>query len=186
MTDSAHPIAAEDILSFWFSAEAKARWFKSDDAFDALLRDRFGAHVLAAKRGAFDGWSATPEGALALVILLDQIPRNIHRGTPEAFSRDAQALAIAEAAIVKGFDQIIPSEQRNFFYLPFMHSERLADQDRGMQLFAANDIADGLNYMRLHRDIIAQFGRFPHRNAILGRQSTPEELEFLRQPGSSF
>jgi uncharacterized protein (DUF924 family) len=142
--------------------------------------------LAAATEGALDGWAQTPQGALALVILLDQFPRNIHRGTPGAFSGDSRALSTAKAAIAEGFDATTPPETRNFFYLPFMHSEAFAEQERGMALYATNDVADGLKYMTLHRDIIARFGRFPHRNAILGRLSTQEELDFLQQPGSSF
>jgi uncharacterized protein (DUF924 family) len=175
-----------NILDFWFSEPAREHWFKPSDDFDAACRARFAAAAEAAMAGALDGWAETAEGALALVILLDQIPRNIHRGAPAAFAADAKALAIAKAAIARGFDAQIPSDRRNFFYLPFQHSERLEDQERGMQLYAANDVDDGLRWMTRHRDVIARFGRFPHRNAILGRASTPEELEFLQQPGSSF
>ncbi len=179
-------ITPEDVLSFWFSEEVQPKWWVKEDAFDALVRDRFGAALEAALAGAMDDWVATPEGTLALVILLDQTPRNIHRGTPRAFSGDAKALAVAKEAISKGFDAALPSDRRNFLYMPFQHSERLEDQERGMELFAANDVADGLKFMTAHRDIIARFGRFPHRNAILGRPSTPQELDFLQQPGSSF
>jgi uncharacterized protein (DUF924 family) len=198
----------KDVVAFWFSDEVRPKWYAKDEAFDALCRERFGAAVEAAMAGALDGWTSTAEGGLdgwtstveggpdgwtftaegglALVILLDQIPRNIHRGTPAAFSGDGKALTIAKAAIAAGLDAATPPDRRNFFYLPFMHSEALADQDRGMALYAANDVADGLKYMTAHRDIIVRFGRFPHRNAILGRASTPEELDFLQQPGSSF
>ena len=186
MTDITPTVAPDEVLTFWFSEEAKKRWFDKSDAFDAECGERFGPAVDAAKRGALNAWAETPEGALALVILLDLLPRNIFRATPDAFSGDAAALATAKAAIAKGFDAGIPSERRNFFYLPVQHSERLDDQERGMELYAANDVADGLHWMTLHRDIIARFGRFPHRNAILGRASTPEELDFLQQPGSSF
>ena len=178
--------APEDVLAFWFSKETTAKWFNGGTAFDALCRERFAHAIEAAKAGDLDHWAATPEGTLALVILLDQMTRNIYRGTPDAFSGDAAALAIAKAAVAKGFDGEIPSERRNFLYLPFQHSERLEDQERGMELFATNDVDDGLHWMRKHRDIIARFGRFPHRNAVLGRASTPEEVEFLQQPGSSF
>jgi uncharacterized protein (DUF924 family) len=186
MTDAPSQITPDTVLTFWFSDEAKKRWFDKSDAFDAECRERFGAAVEAAKAGALDDWLQTPEGALALVILLDQLPRNVFRGTPDAFSGDDKALATAKAAIAKGFDAAIPFDRRNFFYLPFQHSERLEDQERGMELYAANDVADGLRWMTLHRDIIARFGRFPHRNAILGRISSQEELDFLQQPGSSF
>jgi len=186
MSNALQTVTPEDVLGFWFSDAVRPNWYAKDDAFDALIRDRFGTAMAAAKEGALDGWAQTPQGALALVILLDQFPRNIHRGTPGAFSGDGRALSAAKAAIAKGFDAATPPETRNFFYLPFMHSEALADQEHGMTLYAANDVEDGLKYMTLHRDIIARFGRFPHRNAVLGRLSTQEELDFLQQPGSSF
>jgi uncharacterized protein (DUF924 family) len=186
MTDAEAQIRPETVLSFWFSDEVKAKWWVKEDAFDEAVRARFGAAFEAARNGAMDHWAETPEGALALVILLDQVPRNSFRGTPRAFSGDYKALAIAKAAIDRGFDAALPSDRRNFLYMPFQHSERLEDQERGMGLFASNDVTDGLKYMTLHRDIIAHFGRFPHRNSILGRVSTREELDFLQQPGSSF
>jgi uncharacterized protein (DUF924 family) len=186
MTDAEAQIRPETVLSFWFSDEVKAKWWVKEDAFDEAVRTRFGAAFEAARGGAMDHWAQTPEGALALVILLDQVPRNSFRGTPHAFSADDKALAIASAAIDRGFDAALPSDRRNFLYMPFQHSERLEDQERGMGLFPSNDVADGLKYMTLHRDIIARFGRFPHRNSILGRVSTEEELDFLQQPGPSF
>lgn len=186
MSEATSTVMPEGVLGFWFSDAVRLKWYAKDDAFDALIRDRFGAASGAATAGALDGWAATAEGALALVILLDQVPRNIHRGTPGAFSGDGKALQVAKAAIAKGLDAATPPDRRNFFYLPFMHSEALADQERGMTLYATNDVEDGLQYMTLHRDIIARFSRFPHRNAILGRASTPQELDFLQQPGSSF
>jgi uncharacterized protein (DUF924 family) len=179
-------ITPEHILAFWFSDDVRPKWWVKEDAFDDEMRERFGAALEAALSGAFDDWTERPEGALALVILLDQAPRNCYRGTPGAFSADDKALGIAKDAIARGYDLALPAEWRNFLYMPFQHSERLEDQERGVELFAANDVADGLKFMRAHRDIIARFGRFPHRNAILGRASTPEELDFLQQPGSSF
>jgi uncharacterized protein (DUF924 family) len=186
MTDLPANLAPADVLSFWFSDEAKKHWFERSDAFDVECRDRFGPAAEAARSGALDGWAETAEGALALLILLDQVPRNIFRGTPGAFASDEKALAVAKAAVDRGFDAAVPADRRTFFYLPFQHSELLADQERGMELYAASDIPDGMRWMKAHRDIVARFGRFPHRNAILGRTSTPEELEFLQQPGSSF
>ena len=186
MTDATADLTPADVLAFWFSDDAKTHWFERSDAFDAECRDRFGAAAEAARSGALDGWAKTADGALALLILLDQMPRNIFRGTPRAFAGDEKALAIAKAAIAQGFDTAARADGRNFFYLPSQHSERLEDQERGMELYAASDVPDGLRWMTAHRDIIARFGRFPHRNAILGRVSTPEEMEFLQQPGSSF
>jgi uncharacterized protein (DUF924 family) len=186
MTRDVPGISPREVLEFWFSEEAKKSWFEGSDAFDAECRERLGAAAEAAMSGAMDDWSGTAQGALALLILLDQVPRNIHRGTPAAFASDRKALAIAKDAIARGFDAATPSEQRNFLYLPFMHSEDLTDQERGVALYATNDVSDSLSWMKRHRDVIARFGRFPHRNETLGRTSTPEEEEFLRQPGSRF
>lgn len=186
MTEMRPAVTPEDVLAFWFSDETISKWFNGGTAFDALCRDRFAHAIEAAKAGDIDHWTATPDGALALVILLDQMTRNVYRGTPQAFSGDAAALTIAKAAIAKGYDAAIPSARRNFFYLPFQHSEQLEDQERGMTLYATNDVDEGLLWMTRHRDVIARFGRFPHRNAILGRVSTPEEEDFLQQPGSKF
>jgi uncharacterized protein (DUF924 family) len=178
--------APADILAFWFSQDVKAKWFVREDGFDAELRQRFGALLAKAKQGELAHWVESPDGALALVILLDQFSRNIYRGTPNAFTADEMALAAAKQAIAQGYDLRLTAEQRGFLYMPFEHSEALADQDRGVALFEALGSEESLDYMRRHRDIIARFGRFPHRNAILGRSSTPEEIEFLKQPGSSF
>jgi uncharacterized protein (DUF924 family) len=185
MTDQSLPAPA-DILSYWFSPDVREKWFKPDAAFDAELKRRFGSVLELARFGALESWAETPNGALALVVLLDQGMRNIHRDTPEAFAGDPVALTLAKHAIARGFDAGFDTDRRYALYLPFMHSEVLADQDRGVALFTALGHEEGLRYMRLHRDIIARFGRFPHRNAILGRPSTPEELAFLEQPGSSF
>lgn len=186
MAQDKQALTPEDVISFWFSEEAKAKWFEPDDAFDNLLRERFGAASEEAQFGVFDGWADSAEGALALVLLLDQMPRNIHRGTRKAFTGDEKALAVAGEALAKGLDAPLTPDQRNFLFMPFMHSERLEDQERGLVLFERKNSGDGLKFMRLHRDIVARFGRFPHRNAVLGRKSTPEELAFLQQPGSRF
>lgn len=175
-----------ELVDFWFAEETKKQWFKPDAQFDAALRERFEAPLQAARRGAYADWAGTANGALALILLLDQISRNIYRATPDAFAADEQALEIAAQAIANRFDEQLSPDQRIFLYMPYMHSEKLADQERGMELYARLGIAENLDYMRRHRDIIARFGRFPHRNAILDRQSTTEEVEFLKQPGSSF
>jgi uncharacterized protein (DUF924 family) len=175
-----------EVLTFWFSDGVKAKWFKPDAAFDAELKQRFEPALHQAKAGGLASWSESPEGALALVILLDQISRNIHRGTAEAFAADALAIDTARKTVARGFDERLSPDERYMLYLPFMHAERLEDQEEGVRLFTALGLDDALDYMRRHRDIIARFGRFPHRNAILGRQSTPEELDFLMQPGSRF
>lgn len=176
----------EDLLAFWLSEPIKAKWFVSEADFDAELGTRFGGLLAKATRGELAHWAGTPEGALALIVLLDQFSRNIHRGTPEAFAADPLALATAKAAIAQGFDLRVAPDGRLFFYLPFEHAENLADQEKGVALFEALGVEDWLDYMRRHRAIIARFGRFPHRNGILGRISTPEEIEFLKLPGSSF
>jgi uncharacterized protein (DUF924 family) len=185
-----------DVLDFWFGDHARARWFAKDPAFDTAIRTRFATAIAAATAGELDGWAADPASALALTILLDQFPRNIHRGSPCAFEADAHARRIAAAAIDLGFDRATPLDRRMFFYLPFQHGESLADQDRSVELFsqwAAEHIGDAraaadedLGYALHHREVIQRFGRFPHRNAALGRASTPEELAFLESPGSSY
>ncbi|HET6468179.1 MAG TPA: DUF924 family protein [Geminicoccaceae bacterium] len=175
-----------DVLDFWFGERASALWFEKDPAFDAEIRERFLALVEAAAAGAHDDWLETPEGALALVVLLDQFPRNMHRGRPAAFAHDARAREVAAAALARGHDRALPAAQRSFLYLPFEHSEDLVDQDRSVALFRALGDPVGLDYAVRHREIVARFGRFPHRNAILGRASTPEEEVFLEGPQSSF
>ncbi|ROZ78290.1 DUF924 family protein [Ramlibacter sp. WS9] len=172
---------AADVVYFWREA-GPSRWFRKDTAFDDQFRTRFlGAHE-AALRGELDGWARDASGALALLILLDQFPRNAFRGTPRMFESDAKALGIARQAMDAGFDMQVDEALRNFFYLPFMHSEQLADQDRAVEL--TRKLGDEpLRYAVLHRDIIERFGRFPHRNAVLGRTTTPEEQRFLDDGG---
>jgi uncharacterized protein (DUF924 family) len=181
------------ILDFWFGAPGaegyganRKIWFEADAAFDEDVRQRFAVDLDRAAAGAHDAMAAGPEGALALTILLDQFPRNIHRGTPRAFAFDGKALATARRAMDAGYDAALPAFQQPFFYLPFEHSENLADQERSVALFRALGDEEKLDYAIRHRDVIARFGRFPHRNAILGRDSTPEEVAFLQQPNSSF
>ncbi len=180
------PTSPADVINFWFSPEARPNWFKKSEAFDEEMRARFEWPYALARDGALEDWRETPASALALVILLDQVPRNIYRGTAQAFATDDNALAIAEAAVARGFNAHLGEEERVFLYMPFMHAENLAAQDRGVVLYEALGRPENLDYMRRHRDVIVRFGRFPHRNAVLGRQSTPEELEFLKLPGSSF
>lgn len=192
------PDAAEDVLRFWFGPEDVDRpeWFHKSAAFDAEIDLRFGAEVEAALHGRLDAWCRTIDGRLALVILLDQFTRNIHRGTPQAFAGDAQALATARALVGQGHDIGLPPLRRSFLYLPFEHAEDRAAQEESVRLYTAL-AADGvgplartltktLDYAVRHRDIIARFGRFPHRNEVLQRASTAEEIEFLKQPGSRF
>lgn len=188
--------AASEVLEFWFGDRARARWFAREPAFDEEIRSRFGAIVDAAATGACDHWIASGDGALALVILLDQFPRNLHRGSARAFAHDAQARDVAASAIASELDVTAPLDRRRFFYLPFQHSEALPDQVRSVELFsrwasehpAASraDADDEMTYVHRHHEIILRFGRFPHRNAALGRSSTAAELAFLAEPGSSF
>ena len=171
---------ATDIVEFWWRAGRKA-WFTQSDAFDAHCRDFLGAHEAAAA-GALDGWIDVADSALALTLLLDQFPRNLFRGSPRAFATDGKARETARAAITRGFDLMVDPTLRLFFYLPFEHSEVIADQDESVRLFAARS-PDDLRFAEHHRDIIRRFGRFPHRNALLGRISTPEEIAFLDSGG---
>jgi uncharacterized protein (DUF924 family) len=173
---------AADLIDFWRDA-GRDRWFARDDAFDTELRTRFLDAHLAAARGEREAWRDTPDGALALVLLLDQLPRNLFRGSAQAFASDALARADAERAIAAGFDLRVDPALRVFFYLPFEHSETLADQDRSVASIAMVDDADYLHYAQAHRDVIRRFGRFPHRNAALGRSNTPEEQTWLDAGG---
>jgi uncharacterized protein (DUF924 family) len=174
-------VEPKDVLAFWRDAGA-SQWFRKDEAFDRAFRDRFLAAHEAALRGELDGWAEHPDGALALVILLDQFPRNAFRGTARAFDSDPKALAVARSAVQSAFDAQVDVPLRLFFYLPFAHSEQLADQDRSVELTRA--IGDEPSRSAVvHRDIIEKFGRFPHRNAILGRTSTPDEQRFLDDGG---
>lgn len=174
-------IDAADVISFWTQAGPE-KWFKKDAAFDAAIRDGFLQTHEAAKTGRHDDWAETPEGSLALIIVLDQFPRNIFRDDPRAFATDAKALAITNAAIAKGFDRKIEPPLQQFIYMPLMHSEHLADQDRCVAAFTGG-APENRKFAEIHRDIIARFGRFPHRNAVLGRTTTPEEQVFLDQGG---
>lgn len=179
------PAEARALLELWCAAESEARWFRPDPAFDRELARRFGELVDRAAAGAFDDWLADPWSALALVLLVDQLPRNIHRGTPRAFAYDAKARVVARSALAGGHHRAVPARLRLFFYLPFEHSEDPADQDRAVELCRELG-GEALHYAEAHRAVIRRFGRFPHRNAILGRPSTAEEQAFLREPGSSF
>jgi uncharacterized protein (DUF924 family) len=172
---------ANDVLEFWRAA-GPARWFRKDDAFDEEFRSRFLALHEAAARGELDTWATDAPGALALVLLLDQFPRNAFRGTPRMFATDPKARDMARAAVDAGFDQAIEPQLRGFVYLPFMHSEDAADHERSVALNRPLG-GESQRFAEHHRDIIARFGRFPHRNAVLGRTSTPEEQAFLDEGG---
>jgi len=173
---------AKKVLLFWEKAGPK-RWFKKDPAFDRRIRKRFLITYQAAAMEKLASWEMSAEGALALIILLDQFPRNIFRGMARAFANDALARAIAARAIIRGFDKKTPLTLRSFFYLPFEHSENLADQQISLKLFRATRNQDLIRWAKLHHDVIKRFGRFPHRNEILGRKSTPDEIIFLEAGG---
>ncbi len=179
VTEAVCDEACTELLAFWFSEAVRERWFDSTPEFDAALRTRYEALWPAASRGELADWEGTPEGALALVILLDQFPLNMFRGQAASFSTEAAARRVAERAIARGFDQRLNDAQRLMLYLPYMHSESPADQARSVALFEAAGLTDSLKWARHHRDIVARFGRFPHRNAILGRESTAEEAAWL-------
>ena len=172
----------EEVLAFWRAAGPE-KWFTKDDVFDADIRTRFLATHDAAARGELAAWESTPDGVYALMILLDQFPRNLFRGSARAFATDAQALAIAERAISRGFDKAFTPPESRFIYMPFMHAEDLAHQERCIALCQASNDPDGVKFAVIHRDIIRDFGRFPHRNAVLGRQTTPQEQDFLDEGG---
>jgi uncharacterized protein (DUF924 family) len=192
---AAAPAAA--VLDFWFGAPGtpdrgtvRDVWFRKDPAFDAEIRTRFGESIAIALAGGYGDWCVTAEGALARVLLLDQFTRNVFRATPRAFAGDARALATAEDAVARGLDRQVDALGRWFLYMPFEHAESVAMQHRSLELFTtlAQETGDPapLEWARKHADVIFRFGRYPHRNAILGRVSTPEEIEFLGQPGSRF
>lgn len=171
----------DDLLAFWFAEGMEEKWFNGGAAFDEELESRFGALHDQACAGQLDAWSNTHRGALALIILLDQLSRNLHRGTPSAFKQDDKALSLALKALGEGWDQEFSERERQFFYLPLMHSEDPAHQQRCVALYEAIDNENSLKFAREHRDIIERFGRFPHRNAVLGRDSTDEEEAFLKE-----
>jgi uncharacterized protein (DUF924 family) len=176
--------SAEEVLAFWLAA-GHERWFEPDEDFDAQIRQRFATTYEDAAAGRLSAWENSPQGALALVIVLDQFPRNIFRGSARSYTADPLARAVAQRAIARGFDKQIAMPQRSFFYLPFEHSEELADQERAVALMRATGDADLLKWAKLHADIIRRFGRFPHRNAVIGRTTTPEEQAFLDDGGFS-
>jgi uncharacterized protein (DUF924 family) len=192
MTASTDPTAAA-VLQFWFGDEAVPReaWFRKDPAFDRRIAQTFGAQIEQALAGGLTAWDATPDGALARIVLLDQFTRNAFRDTPHAFAGDALALAAAQALRARGDDLALPPLRRVFAYLPFEHAEDMALQRQSVALFESLAAADPAlepqaDYARRHALVIERFGRFPHRNAVLGRVSSAEEEAFLQQPGSRF
>lgn len=174
----------QDIISFWRQA-GPTRWFTRDAAFDGKLSVHFRQALADARRGAFDDWAKTPAGALALVILLDQFSRNIHRGTPLMFAADGKALALAKQSVARGFHHAFPAPQSMWFFMPYEHAEDLDAQWRCLALFRTAGQNELAHWAHIHLDIIRTFGRFPHRNPVLGRKSTPEEIAFLKAGGFS-
>ena len=177
---------AEAVLHFWFVELEPRDWWRKDPELDQRIASRFGALLETAAAGALVEWRTTPRGRLAEIIVLDQFSRNIHRGSAEAFANDALALRLAEEAVATGAALELPVEERRFVYMPYMHSESAAVHETAMRLFATPGLEKNLDFERRHKAVIDRFGRFPHRNALLGRESTAEEIEFLKQPGSSF
>lgn len=182
----AKDLTPDHVLDFWFKEATPRQWWSKSDDFDRLVESRFGDVLAAAERCELDGWRATASGRLAEVIVLDQFARNIHRDSPRAFASDPLALALAQTAIAVHADLALPAGQRAFLYMPFMHSESALIHERAVQLFSQPGMEGNLDFELRHRAIIERFGRYPHRNAILGRTSTAEEIEFLKTPGSSF
>jgi len=177
---------AAEVLAFWFGETKAERRFAKDEAFDAEIRERFGELHARLTRHVPDDWLDNPEDLLAAVIVLDQFSRNLYRDDARAFADDAVALDLAHLALRRGYDELLSPEERQFLYMPFMHSEDVDDQDRAVELMEEIGNAEAADYARRHKAIVDRFGRFPHRNAVLGRESTPEEIEFLKEPGSSF
>ncbi len=193
---------AEAILNFWFGqpedidySRYRKAWFVKDANFDNQIRQQFLADTQKAAAGEYDPWQASPSTAVALLLLLDQFPRNLYRGSARSFATDAQALQVAQQLVATGADKKLPPAYRFFVYVPFEHSEDIAQQNRCVELMAElikevpeldPGLKGGLDYAIRHRDVIERFGRFPHRNELLNRQSTPAEVEFLQQPGSRF
>ena len=176
----------QQVISFWFEEIESAMWWKKDEAFDALLVERYsGIHARAACCELFE-WRKEPEGRLAEIIVLDQFSRNMFRDSDLAFANDTMSLALAQEAISCGADQALTPVQRSFLYMPFMHSESLKIHEVAVELFRKNGIRSNLDFEFSHKKIIEMFGRYPHRNKVLGRESTVEEIEFLTRPGSSF
>jgi uncharacterized protein (DUF924 family) len=179
-------ITPSDVHTFWFDEIDRSLWFKKDAEFDQLLAVRFGTLHAQASHGELSTWRDTPHGRLAEIIVLDQFSRNLFRDNAKAFAQDGMALVLAQEALRCGADSALSAQERVFLYMPYMHSESLIIHETAVDLFTRNGIQNNLDYELKHKAIIERFGRYPHRNAVLGRASTPEEFEFLSQPGSSF
>lgn len=180
------PMTPQDILDFWFDELSAKQHFVKDAALDALIRTRFGPTLEAAARCELWAWRATPQGRLAEIVVLDQFSRNAYRDTPRAFAQDTLALVLAQELVASGHDQGLPAAQRAFAYMPYMHSESRLVHAQAVLLFSQPGLEDSLGSALRHQSIIERFGRYPHRNAVLGRTSSAQELAFLREPGSSF
>ena len=181
-----NPARIEEVLKFWFDDLSPDDWFKSDEAVDGHIRERFQELHETLREQVPETWRNSARGCLAAVIVLDQFSRNMYRGASRAFASDGAALSLAKEALVRGFDRELSMDERKFLYMPFEHSENPAEQERSIELFGTLESELDLDYARRHKEIIDRFGRFPHRNAVLGRISTPEEIEFIKEPGSSF
>ena len=181
-----NPAQIEEVLKFWFDDLSPDDWFEAGEAVDKHIRERFRELHEALREQVPETWRSSARGCLAAVIVLDQFPRNMYRGTSRAFAADGAALSLAKEALALGFDRELPIDERKFLYMPFEHSENPAEQARSIELFGTLENELDLDYARRHKEIIDRFGRFPHRNAALGRTSSPEEIEFIKEPGSSF
>lgn len=176
------PLSPRHIIEFWYSERMRPRWFSSTPEVDAEIRSKFEHLWLQAGKGELDGWKASGEGCLALAVVLDQFPLNMFRGKAISFSTEQQAVACSKYCISQGYDREIPLDKVVFLYMPLMHSENLADQDLAVKLFEQANLVNNLRFARHHRELIRKFGRFPHRNTILGRNSSTEEIEYLNSP----
>lgn len=174
----------QSLLDFWFSEETKAKWFNSTPEFDQALTDQYLSVWQAAKNGQLKHWQSSAAGSLALIIILDQLPLNMFRGQPQSFATEAMSRDVAAHAIQQGHDQQLTDLQKAFIYLPYMHSEDMADQERSVELFENAGLTDNLKWAKHHRDIVKRFGRFPHRNAVLSRESSQEEIDYLNSKES--
>jgi len=177
---------AQDVLDFWFGELSPSDWFSGGESIDELIVERFSSLHAAASKGELYAWRETPLGRLAEVIVLDQFSRNIGRNSAMAFASDPMALALAQEAVAGGCDKTLTAQQQSFLYMPYMHSESLVVHEQAVELFSQQGLEHNLDFEIKHKVIIERFGRYPHRNEMLGRTSTPEEVEFLQQPGSSF
>ncbi|KPD22361.1 DUF924 family protein [Idiomarina abyssalis] len=177
---------AQPVLDFWFKELTPKQWFAKSDELDNTIAKRFSDTLKAAAEGELWHWRETPHGRLAEVIVLDQFSRNIYRGSPRAFGQDVIALVLAQEAVEKGADKLLDASEKAFLYMPYMHSESALIHEKAMRLFSQPGLENNYKFEVRHKEIIDRFGRYPHRNRVLGRESTPEEEDFLKQPGSSF